>query len=111
MRHPAALSTIWLAMLLSFFCLILPTGASSADEPAALQVLRVTPAGTKTILFDFYSRVGFGEPLSAAGAQRGLAYDRSSGRLYTVDVRNNNLLVYDTRGLQFGEVFDAADGD
>ena len=58
MRHPAALSIIWLAMLLSFFCLILPTGASSADEPASLQVLRITPTGMdvppgRQIVFQF----------------------------------------------------------
>ena len=58
MRHPAASSIIWLAMLLSLFNFILPTGASSADEPASLQVLRITPTGMdvppgRQIVFQF----------------------------------------------------------
>ena len=45
MRRYGAHSFIWFAVLFSVFSLILPTGASCADEPASLQVVRITPTG------------------------------------------------------------------
>jgi len=62
-----------------------PTGTTKV-------ILRVTPGGTKTTLYDFSTR-GAGD---AAGRQNDLALEpQGGGLLYTVDTLNDMLLVYD----------------
>ncbi len=58
MRRYGAFSIACLTILLSFSSLILPTIASSADEPASLRVVRITPTGKdvppgRQIVFQF----------------------------------------------------------
>ena len=54
-------------------------------------ILRVTPAGLKTVMYDFFDR-GTG---NAAGVQNDLAIQPGINFLYTIDALNNKLLVYD----------------
>jgi hypothetical protein len=54
-------------------------------------ILRVTPAGVKTVEYDFFDR-GSG---NAAGIQNDLAIQPGINFLYTIDAFNNKLLVYD----------------
>jgi DNA-binding beta-propeller fold protein YncE len=63
------------------------------DSEDTKQILRITPGGAVTVLYDFFDR-GAGD---AAGVQRDLAYDAdlAQGRLYTIDTLNNNVLIYD----------------
>jgi hypothetical protein len=65
-------------------------------------ILRVTPAGVKTTLYDFYSR----GPGAAAGWQSDLALESAGADrlLYTVDTRNNMLLVYNITQSTFTEM-------
>ena len=61
------------------------------DSEDTKQIVRITPAGAVTVLYDFFDR----GPGSAAGIQRDLAYDEGFKRLYTLDTLNNNVLIYD----------------
>jgi len=61
------------------------------DSDETKEILRITPGGAVTVLYDFFDR-GTGD---AAGVQRDLAYDEGFKRLYTVDTLNNIVLIYD----------------
>lgn len=68
------------------------------DAPSVKEVLEVTPAGGKRVVYDFFDR-GAGD---AAGMQRDLAYDELRGfrYLYTLDTLNDNVLRLDvTQGI------------
>jgi hypothetical protein len=54
-------------------------------------ILKVTPAGVKTVEYDFFDR-GTGD---AAGIQNDLAIQRNINFLYTIDTENDMLLLYD----------------
>jgi len=63
------------------------------DSDDTKEILEVTPAGTITVVCNFFDR-GTGD---AAGQQRDLAFDLLNGRryLYTLDTLNDNLLRFD----------------
>jgi len=60
------------------------------DTPSTKELIKVTPGGTVTLLFDFFSR---GSTAPEAGMQRDLAFRRPN--LFTLDTLNDKLLVYD----------------
>jgi len=61
------------------------------DSDDTKQILRITPGGAVTVLYNFFDRGAGG----AAGIQRDLAYDEGFKRLYTLDTLNNDILIYD----------------
>jgi hypothetical protein len=60
------------------------------ESAATKSIVKVTSAGVKTTEFDFFSR-GAGD---AAGVQSDLAIDRQFHFLYTLDTKNNVVLLY-----------------
>ena len=56
--------------------ILVDADTSAMDSMKA--IVQVLPDGTKSVAYDFYDRVGFGEPKSKAGKQRDLAIDLSS---------------------------------
>jgi hypothetical protein len=64
-------------------------------------ILEITPAGDKTVLYDFFDR-GAGD---AAGVQNDLAIQEGINFLYTVDTHNNMLLLYDIGQGTLSEMF------
>jgi hypothetical protein len=75
------------------------------ESPTVKAILKVTPAGTKTVEFDFFTR-GAGD---AAGQQSDLAIDRSFDFLYTLDTRNNVILIYQLVSRQLSELVSIGD--
>jgi hypothetical protein len=61
-----------------------------AGTPVTKAIVKVTSAGAVTTEFDFFSR-GAGD---AAGVQSDLAIDRGFRFLYTLDTKNNVVLLY-----------------
>jgi hypothetical protein len=71
-------------------------------------ILQVTPAGVKTVAFDFFSR-GTGTA-NEAGVLSDLAIRRGGNPiLYTIDTENNMLLRYDVGQQVLSELFPDAD--
>ncbi len=75
------------------------------ESSAVKAILKVTPAGTKTVEFDFFTR-GAGD---AAGQQSDLAIDRTYDFLYTLDTRNNVILIYQLATGQMSELVSVGD--
>jgi hypothetical protein len=75
------------------------------ESTAVKAILKVTPAGVKTVEYDFFTR-GAGD---AAGRQSDLAIDRSYDFLYTLDTRNNVILIYQLVAHQLNELVSAGD--
>jgi hypothetical protein len=72
------------------------------DRDKVKAILRVTPAGVKTVVFDFFTR-GAGTAADA-GTQRDLAIRRGGNPiLYTIDTQNNMLLRYDVGQSSLGQ--------
>jgi hypothetical protein len=65
----------------------------------------VTPGGAVTTEFDFFSR-GAGD---AAGVQNDLAIDRGFRFLYTLDTRNNVVLLYGLAAQELAEFSSSTD--
>jgi hypothetical protein len=76
-------------------------------ESAATKSIVKVSSGTKTTVFDFFSR-GAGD---AAGIQDDLAIDSANGFLYTLDTLNNVVLIYVIGTGQFEEMVPDASTD
>lgn len=72
------------------------------DSDDTKEILQVTTDGTLSVLYNFFDR----GPGDAAGQQRDLAIDRGARRLFTLDTRNDNLLVYEILTEFFAPLFD-----
>lgn len=71
-----------------------------SDDDATKRIVKVTAAGVKTTVVDFFAERGAGD---LAGEQSDLAIDRSIRFLYTMDTLNNVVLIYDIAGATFGQ--------
>jgi hypothetical protein len=60
------------------------------ESPGTKSIVRVDNAGVRTVAYDFFDR-GAGD---AAGVQSDLAIDRVRRFLFTLDTKNNQILLY-----------------
>lgn len=74
------------------------------DSPGTKSIVKVTSTGTKTTVFDFFTR-GAG---NAAGIQDDLAIDSDPTRnfLFTLDTLNNVILLFDIDAGGSGQLFE-----
>jgi len=68
--------------------------ADTAETDPMKALVQVLPNGTKSIAYDFYDRVGGGEPLLKAGKQRDLAINTDTQRIWTLDTLNDLIVLY-----------------
>lgn len=87
--------------------ILVDADTSEADTMKA--IVRVLPDGTKSVAYNFYDRVGPGEPKSKAGVQRDLAIDLTSQFLYTLDTLNDVIVNYNIDNGQVTFIFESAD--
>jgi len=77
------------------------------DGPTIKSILKVTSAGVLTTEYDFFAR-GAGD---AAGQQSDLAIDRGFRFLYTLDTKNDVMLLYQLAGKTLSELDSAGDAE